>query len=55
MAIWLKVLLIIAIIIVAFFVLTFAVYMLNLDMKLTAKLEPLFVKHYDKIKRDKHL
>jgi hypothetical protein len=24
-------------------------------MKLTAALEPLFLKHYDKIKRDKHL
>lgn len=55
MGIWLKILLIIAIIIVAFFVLTFTVYIFNLDMKLTAKLEPLFVKHYDKIKRDKHL
>ena len=55
MGIFLKVLLIVAIVIVAFFVLTFAVYMLNLDMKLTAALEPIFVKHYDKIKRDKHL
>ena len=33
----------------------FAVYYFNLDMKLTAALEPLFLKHYDKIKRDRHL
>ena len=33
----------------------FTVYQFNLDMKLTAALEPLFLKHYDKIKRDKHL
>ena len=31
------------------------VYFFNLDMKLTAALEPLFLKHYDKIKRDRHL
>ena len=37
------------------FVLTFVVYFFNLDMKLTAALEPLFVKHYDKVDRDKHL
>lgn len=34
---------------------TFLVYFFNLDMKLTAKLEPLFAKHYDKMERDKHL
>ena len=39
----------------ALFVLTFVVYFFNLDMKLTAALEPLFLKHYDKIKRDRHL
>lgn len=37
------------------FVITFLVYFWNLDMKLTAKLAPLFEKHYDKIDRDKHL
>ena len=31
------------------------VYFFNLDMKLTAALEPIFLKHYDKIKRDRHL
>jgi hypothetical protein len=55
MAVFLHVLLIIAIVILCLFVLTFAVYFFNLDMKLTAALEPLFLKHYDKIKRDKHL
>ena len=48
----LKVLLIIAIVIVCFFVLTFTVYFFNLDMKLTSALQPLLAKHYDKIKRD---
>ena len=44
-----------ALVAVIFFVVTFIVYFFNLDMKLTAALEPLFLKHYDKIKRDKHL
>ena len=51
----LKILCIAALVVVIFFVVTFAVYFFNLDMKLTAALEPLFLKHYDKIKRDKHL
>jgi len=55
MATFLHVLLVIAIIVVCFFVLTFIVYFFNLDMKLLACLEPLFNKHYDKIDRDKHL
>ncbi len=55
MATFLHVLGIIAIVIVCFFVLTFVVYFFNLDMKLTAALEPFFLKHYDKVKRDKHL
>lgn len=55
MAIFLKVILIIAIVIVCLFVLSFIVYFFNLDMKLTAKLEPFFLRHYDKVKRDKHL
>lgn len=52
---FLIVLLIIAIVFAALFVLSFIVYFFNLDMKLCAALEPLFLKHYDKIKRDKHL
>lgn len=51
----LKILGIAALVVVIFFVVTFTVYFFNLDMKLTAALEPLFLKHYDKIKRDKHL
>ena len=55
MGTFLHVFLIIAIIFVCLFVLSFIVYFFNLDMKLTAALEPLFLKHYDKIDRDKHL
>ena len=55
MAVFLKVLLIIAIVLVCLFVLSFIVYFFNLDMKLTAAMEPIFTKHYDKIERDKHL
>ena len=51
----LKILLIAVIVAAVLFVLTFTVYFFNLDMKLTAALEPVFLKHYDKIKRDKHL
>lgn len=51
----LKILGIAALIAVIFFVVTFTVYFFNLDMKLTAALEPIFLKHYDKIKRDRHL
>ena len=39
----------------AFFAVTFTVYFFNLDMKLTAAIEPLLLKHYDKVKRDTHL
>lgn len=53
--IFLKIIGIAALVAVIFFVVTFIVYFFNLDMKLTAALEPLFLKHYDKIKRDKHL
>lgn len=52
---FLHVLLIIAIVILVLFVLTFTVYFFNLEMKLLAKLEPVFLKHYDKVKRDEHL
>lgn len=55
MNLFLKILMIVGIVLVAFFVLTFIVYIFNLDMKLTAKLEPLFAKHYDKVKKDKKL
>ena len=51
----LKILGIVIIVIAVLFVLSFLVYFFNLDMKLTAALEPIFLKHYDKIKRDRHL
>lgn len=37
------------------FAVTFTVYLFNLDMKLTAAIEPLLIRHYDKIERDTHL
>lgn len=37
------------------FVVTFTVYFFNLDMKLTAAIEPFMLKHYDSIERDTHL
>lgn len=55
MATLLKVLLIIAIVFVALFVLSLIVYFFNLDMKLTSALEPLLAKHYDKIKRNRKI
>lgn len=55
MATFLHVLLIIAIVLVCLFVLSFIVYFFNLDMKLTTAIEPLMLKHYDKIERDTHL
>ena len=39
----------------AFFVVTFTVYFFNLDMKLTAAIEPFLLRHYDRIERDTHL
>ena len=40
---------------IGFFVVTFTVYIFNLDMKLTAAIEPWLLKHYDRIPRNKHL
>lgn len=39
----------------AFVAISFTVYFFNLDMKLTAAIEPWLLKHYDRVKRDKHL
>lgn len=47
--------LVILAVLLGLFLLTFIVYFFNLDMKLTAALQPLFEKHYDKIRRDRHL
>ena len=39
----------------SFFAVTFTVYFFNLDMKLTSKIEPLLIKHYDTMPRNTHL
>lgn len=49
------VVLIIAAVIVALFLITFAIYWFNLDMKLIRKVYDLLQKHYDNMKRDKRL
>lgn len=51
----LKILGILLAVAVILFLVTFTVYFFNLDMKLTAAIEPILLKHYDRIKRDKHL
>ncbi len=55
MSAFLHVLKVIAIVLAVFFGVTFTVYFFNLDMKLTAAIEPWLLKHYDKIERDQHL
>ncbi len=55
MALLLHILLIVLIVLTSLFVLSFIVYFFNLDMKLTALIEPILQKHYDRIKRDTHL
>lgn len=50
-----EVLLIILAVIVGLFLLTFAVYWFNLDMKLVRFVYDLLQKHYDTMKRDKKL
>ncbi len=40
---------------IAMFGLLFIVYFFNLDMKLTSALEPLLLKHYDKIERKRKI
>ena len=52
----LKLLLKLVIFALSFFVVTFVVYFYNLDMKLTAAMEPILTWWYDnKVKRDQHL
>ena len=51
----LKLLLKLLLILVSFIAVTFVVYFFNLDMKLTAAMEPILFKFYDKVKRDQHL
>ena len=50
-----KALLIILIVILALFALTFTIYFFNLDMKLTSALEPLLAKGYDKRERKRKI
>jgi hypothetical protein len=39
----------------AFFAVTFVVYFFNLDMKLTSKIEPFLIKHYDTMPRNTYI
>ena len=55
MSIFLHVLKIVVKVVAILFGVTFTVYIFNLDMKLTAAIEPWLLKHYDKIDRDQHL
>lgn len=50
-----EVLFIILGVLLALFVITFAIYWFNLDMKLVRKIYDLLQVHYDKIKKDKKL
>ena len=50
-----KLLLKMLLILVSFVAVTFVVYFFNLDMKLTAAMEPILFKFYDRVKRDQHL
>ncbi len=42
-------------VILSLFVVTFVVYFFNLDMKLTAAMEPVLNWFYDRVDRDQHL
>ncbi len=50
-----EIILIILGVILALFIITFAIYFFNLDMKLIRKVYDLLNKHYDTMKRDKKL
>ena len=50
-----EIFLIVLAVIVGFFLVTFAIYWFNLDMKLVRKVYDLLGKHYDNMKRDKKL
>ena len=52
---FLKLLLKLLLILFSFIAVTVVVYFFNLDMKLTAAMEPILFKFYDKVKRDQHL
>lgn len=42
-------------IVVGLFLVTFAIYFFDLDMKLIAKIEPFLQKHYDKMPRKQYI
>lgn len=50
-----KILLRIVLIVIGFVAVTFTVYFFNLDMKLTAAMEPVLNWFYDRVDRDTHL
>ena len=50
-----EIFLIILAVVFALFLVTFAIYWFNLDMKLIRKVYDLLGKHYDNMKRDKKL
>ncbi len=50
-----EIFLIILAVIVGLFLLTFAIYWFNLDMKLVRKIYDALQKHYENMKRDKKL
>ena len=52
--IW-KILLVIAIVLVALFVVTFIIYWFNLDMKLVRKIYDKLQPHYDNLEKDRKL
>lgn len=37
------------------FAVTFTIYFFNLDMKLLSSIEPLLIRHYDRLPRNQHL
>ena len=39
----------------SFIAVTFVIYFFNLDMQLSAAMEPFLLKFYDRVKRDQHL
>ncbi len=51
----LKILSRIVLLALGFFVVTFTIYIFNLDMKATAMLEPFFEKWYDKLERKQYI
>ncbi len=50
-----KALIIIAIVLICLFILTFAIYFFNLDMKLVRVVYEKLGKHYDNIEKDRKL